>query len=218
MGSGALGHDSLSLSRSIRIVGLSGAAVGVLTVVAASVAYAREREFSLFSTYLSDLGNTPGWPAALFNTGMLVVSPLRFGFLVLLLIALGRLGAAPAWRHVAIAVGSIAVLGSIGTAAVPFGLDRPLHMASAFAYFLGTVGLQCILASLEWRARLPRVLPALCLSVALVYVVFAVLLALVGRVPGVTRGTPVVWEWLAFLSLMLWLVAHATILGSRRSS
>ena len=49
----------------------------------------------------------------------------------------------------------------------------------------------------------------------MIYLIFAVLLALVGQVEGITRNTPVIWEWLAFASLMVWLIVHSTILGRR---
>jgi hypothetical membrane protein len=204
----------VSLPRSLRLVGLTGAALGVLTVVGSTIAYSRHHEFSVFTTYLSDVGNTPGWPATLFNTGMLVVAPIRFAFLALLLAVLARHGASRPSRHAALALGLVAVVGSVGTAAVPFSFDRTIHMSSAFMYFLGTVVLQALIAWMEWRARLPRILPAASLLVVAVYLVFAILLALVGKTPAVTRETPVPWEWLAFLSLMVWLVAHSIILGA----
>jgi hypothetical protein len=54
------------------------------------------------------------------------------------------------------------------------------------------------------------------LAVTGVYLVFAVLLSLEGRVEGITRATPVLWEWLAFCSLLFWLITHALILGDAR--
>jgi hypothetical protein len=35
-------------------------------------------------------------------------------------------------------------------------------------------------------------------------------------VVGITRSTPVLWEWLAFCSLLFWLITHALILGDAR--
>lgn len=203
-----------SLRRAILLVGICGAAIGILTVLGAAVAFAREHDFSLFATYISDFGNAPGWPAAIFNSGMLVVAPVRFAFLVLLLALLAECGVPSAWRYLALLLGIVAVTGSIGIAAIPFSLNLRLHMGSAFMYFLGTVGLQSILAWLELRARWPRLLSFLCIAVVLVYLVFVVLLSLVGKVPSVTRETPVVWEWLAFVTLMLWLLAHSLVLGA----
>jgi hypothetical membrane protein len=209
---------TLSLPRAIRLVGLAGAAIGIFTVLGSAIAFSRENDFSVFTTYLSDFGNAPGWTSTLFSSGMLVVAPVRFAFLVLLLETLARYGASSVGRYAAFAVGLVAVVGSIGTAAIPLSLSRPLHMGSAFMYFLSTVALQSILAGLEWRARLPRMLPVLSLSVVIVYLVFAILLALVGKVSYVTRETPVIWEWFAFVALMLWLIAHSVMVGAGGSS
>lgn len=209
--------SALSLQRLILLVGSCGAAIGMLTVLVAAFAYSREHDFSLLTTYLSDFGSVTGWPAAIFNSGMLLVAPIRFAFLVLLLTLLADYGAPSAWRHAALLLGMVAVAGSIGIAAIPFSLNLRLHMSSAFMYFLGTVGVQSILASLEWRARLPKLLPALSVLVVVVYLVFAVLLALVGKVPSVTRETPAAWEWCAFASLMVWLIAHSVVLGTGKA-
>jgi hypothetical membrane protein len=206
-------NPTLPLPSCLRLVGFTGAGMGVLTVAGSAILYSLDRTFSVFTVYLSDVGNTPGWPATVFNSGMLIVAPVRFAFLILLLAVLAHHGASRVSRVAALVLGLVAVLGSIGSAAIPFSLNRTLHMGSAFAYFVGTVALQSVIAWSEWRARLPRSLPALSLLVVVVYLVFATLLALAGKVPGITRETPVAWEWLAFVSLMLWLVAHSIILG-----
>jgi hypothetical protein len=46
--------------------------------------------------------------------------------------------------------------------------------------------------------------------------VIATLPALAGQVPAIDRSTPVPWEWLSFLALMLWLGAHSFMLGIGR--
>ena len=102
--------------------------------------------------------------------------------------------------------------------AIPYSLSLPLHKASALLYFFGVVILQTLIGAQEWRHRLPAVLPASSLAVVAIYLVFAVLLTLVGKVDGITRTTPVIWEWLAFCSLMFWLVAHSIVLGNERIS
>ncbi len=66
------------------------------------------------------------------------------------------------------------------------------------------------------RAGLPALLPLSSIAVVAVYLVFATLLAMVGRVEGIDRNSPVPWEWLAFAALMLCLAAHTLMLGARR--
>jgi hypothetical protein len=48
-----------------------------------------------------------------------------------------------------------------------------------------------------------------------IYLVFAFLFASIGKIEGITRNTPVIWEWLAFVSLMFWLISHSTVLGRK---
>lgn len=198
------------------VIGPLGLVVGIGTILASAVAYAAERDFSLLTTYISDFGSASGWPHAIFTAGMLIAAPLRYLFLFLLLTQLVHLGASPRFRATLLVVGAFVVLGSVGTAAVPFTLHLPTHMGSAFLYFFGTVILQSALAVQEWRLRLPALLPLTSIAVVAVYFVFAALLALVGRIEDIDRNTPVPWEWLAFATLMLWLAAHTVMLGARR--
>ncbi len=206
----------IDVPAAMRVVGALGLGVGIGSIVAAATTCAAGREFSLFTTYISDFGSAGGRPEAIFSAGMLVVAPLRYLFLVLLLTQLVHLGASPRVRSALLVVGAFVVLGSIGTAAVPFTLHRATHKAAALLYFFGTVVLQGALAVQEWRLRLPRLLPLTSGAVVLVYFVFATLLALVDRVEAVDRHTPVVWEWLAFAALMVWLAAHTALPGARR--
>jgi len=201
------------VSKALRIVGLCGFFLGLATVVVSAVLYCQVREFSLFATYLSDMGNTPGWPQVVFNTGMLVSAPLRYVFLVFLVARLVHGGASGVFRRAALINGALVVLGSIGTAAVPFSMNLFLHKTSAMLYFFGTVILQALIAVQELRQRLPAVLPISTLALIAAYLIFASLFSMVGKVDGVSRTTPVFWEWCAFGSVMFWLLAHSIVLG-----
>jgi len=200
----------------MRVIGTLGLLVGTGTILAAAAAYAAERDFSLLATYISDFGSASGWPQAIFTTGMLIAAPLRYLFLYLLLTQLVQLGASLRYRSVMLVLGALVVLGSVGTAAVPYTLHLPTHEGAAFLYFLGTVVLQSALAWQEWRLRLPALLPWSSIAVVASYLVFATLLALAGKVEGVDRTAPVPWEWLAFVALMVWLAAHTAVLGARQ--
>lgn len=207
---------SIGVSSALLATGAVSLTIGVATILAAAWAYSAVRDFSLVITYISDFGAVEGWPQAIFTSGMLIAAPLRYLFLFLLLTQLVHLGASPRFRLAMLVVGALVVLGSIGTAAVPFTLHTPIHMGAAFLYFFGTVVLQLALAVQESRLRLPALLPLSSIAVVVVYLVFATLLALVGKVEGIDRNTPIPWEWLAFLSLMVWLGAHTIVLGMRQ--
>jgi len=50
--------------------------------------YAGLNQFSFFETYLSDMGNKPGWAQVVSNSGMLLSAPMRYLFLALLFMRL----------------------------------------------------------------------------------------------------------------------------------
>lgn len=206
----------IELSNALRAVGFSGAAIGIGTVLLSALLYVQSHEFSIFRTYLSDIGNTPKWPQVVFNSGMLIAAPVRYLFLILLILQLRNIGAGKGFGISALIIGTLVVIGSIGLAAIPFSLDLALHKKSALLYFFGTVILQAVIVVQEWRLRLPSLLPISSISVVVIYLVFAVLMTSVGKIEGVARDTPVIWEWLAFCSLMFWLIGHSTVLGCER--
>jgi len=206
----------IGLSNALRAVGFTGAALGIATVLFSSLLYIQGHEFSIFRTYLSDIGNTPKWPQVLFNSGMLIAAPVRYLFLILLILQLRNIGAGKGFSISALTIGTLTVIGSIGLASIPYSLDLALHKKSALLYFFGTVILQAVIAVQEWRLRLPRVLPVSSIAVVIIYLVFAVLMTSVGKIESVTRDTPVIWEWFAFCSLMFWLISHSIVLGHER--
>lgn len=210
------GEASIHVSKALRIVGIIGVFLGIATVLCSMLLYIQEYEFSVFETYLSDIGNKPGWPQAVFNSGMLISSPVRYLFLVLLVIQLAHLGASRAFTTAALIIGGLVVVGSIGISAIPYSLNPALHKMFALLYFFGVVVLQTLIAAQEGRRKLPLMLPVSSMAVVAVYLIFAVLLSLVGKVDGITRNTPIIWEWLAFCSLMFWLAVHTVLLGNVR--
>jgi len=210
------GEATISLSKALRIVGIIGVVLGITTVLCSTLLYVQEHDFSIFKTYLSDIGDKPGWPQVIFNSGMLIISPIRYLFLVLLVLQLAHLGASRGFSTAALIIGALVVVGSIGTSAIPYSLSLVIHKMSALLYFFGVVVLQTLIATQEVRRRLPLALWISSISIVAVYLIFAVLLSLVGKVDGITRNTPVIWEWLAFCSLMVWLIVHSIVLGNVR--
>lgn len=206
----------IGLSNALRVVGFTGVALGIATVLFSSLSYVQSHEFSIFRTYLSDIGNTPKWPQVVFNSGMLIAAPVRYLFLILLILQLRNIGAGKGFAISALTIGTLTVIGSIGLAAIPYSLDLSLHKKSALLYFFGTVILQAVIAVQEWRLRLTAFLPISSIAVVVIYLIFAVLMTSVGRIASVTRDTPVIWEWLAFCSLMFWLISHSIVLWDER--
>jgi hypothetical membrane protein len=210
-------NGSINVSKALKIVGLTGVALGIVTVIFSVILYAQNHDFSIFTIYMSDIGDTPIWPQVVFNSGMLIIAPVRFLFLVLLVLQLVQIGAGRGFIISALFVGTIVVIGSVGMSSIPSSMHLALHKMSAFLYFFGVVVLQSLIAAQEWRHKLPTILPISSLSVVIIYLIFAVLLTLVGKIEGITRSTPVFWEWLAFGSLMFWLFTHSIMFGKVRT-
>lgn len=207
---------NINLAKMLRIVGIIGVVLGLTTVLWSLCLYASANPFSFCETYLSDMGNKPGWPQVVFNSGMLLSAPVRYLFLALLVMQLMNFGASRSFAVAALITGAFVVIGSIGVSAIPYSLNLKIHMMSAMIYFFGVVILQTIIAVQEWRRKLPPILPVSSILVVVIYMVFASLLSMAGKVEGITRATPVLWEWLAFCSLMFWLIAHTVILGRQK--
>ncbi len=204
---------NINLAKMLRVVGIIGVVLGFTTVLWSLCLYASANPFSFFETYLSDIGNKPGWPQVVFNSGMLLSAPVRYLFLTLLVMQLMNFGASRSFAVAALITGAFVVIGSIGVSAIPYSLHLKMHMMSALIYFFGVVILQTIIAVQEWRRKLPLILPISSILVFIIYLIFATLMSMAGKVEGITRSTPVIWEWLAFCSLMFWLIAHTVILS-----
>jgi len=206
-------HAILRVTSMVRIVGLIGVVLSLVTVGGAALLYGLQHEFSFVSTYLSDMGNTPVWPQAVFNAGMLIGIPVRYLFLVLLVTLLARAGASPRSAIAILVLAGVMAIASTGMYAVPFSVNRAIHLNSALVYFFGVVALQALIAIQEWRYLTSRVLPASTVLVLVLSLIFVILLASVGRIEGVTRDTPVIWEWLVYFAWLSWLVIHTIVLG-----
>jgi hypothetical protein len=208
---------AISIPRALLLVGMVGGAWAILVIVAATLAYLPEHpDFSPFTTFLSDIGDTPGWPQILFNSGTLIAVPIRFLALVLIVLRLIQMGAGRTFAVVALIVGFISTSGTALMTATPFSVAPAVHKAGIGLYFLGIVVLQSLMFVKEWLLKgVPKVLPVLSLVVVVFYFAFVTLLVLYER-GVVSRSTPVIWEWLSILSSIVWLLAQSILLGRSR--
>jgi hypothetical protein len=162
---------------------------------------------------LSDMGATPVWPQVLFNAPMLINSPLRYLFLVLLVVRLLQLGAGRGFAWAALIAGAFSTCGTIILSAVPETTDAAVHEMGIPIFFLGVVVVQMLLGVTEWRLKsMPRLLPVLCFVVVAVYLLFFILVMLYkGSIIG--RTVPIFPEWLCAVSLLFWVFAHGLVMG-----
>lgn len=170
--------------------------------------------FSPANTYLSEIGGAGGWPAAVFNAGLLIVAPLRLLVAVVLTLRLREFGLSRSLAHWIVGIAVVTASGTVLMTMAPFNVGPALHKSGILLYFLGTVVVQSVIASVEWRIReVPRLLPILSASMVLTYTAFAASLALWGA-GFVSRTFPVPLEWACFAVSIAWVVGHGLLLGA----
>lgn len=213
---GARERSSIAIPAALRLVGLVTGTWAIAYVLAAVLAYVPGHpEFSLFTTYLSDIGDTEGWPQIFFNSGTLIAAPLRYLVLTLIVLRMMQLGTGRAFVRSALSIGFASTLGTVFMTATPVSVSRGVHMSGIALYFVGAVALQLLLFFRQWSIReIPRILPALSLTMVVVYVAFVA--ALMSYMSGsIGRGASVFLEWSTFASSIVWLFAQALLLGRR---
>ncbi|MBL7177221.1 MAG: DUF998 domain-containing protein [Desulfobacteraceae bacterium] len=205
----------ISIPGALKLIGIITGTWGILVVLTATLAYLPEHpDFSLFTTYLSDIGDTAGWPQILFNSGTLIAAPMRYLVIVLIVLRLTQLGAGPAFAVSALIIGFVSSSGTVLMTATPFSVSPSIHKLGIPLYFFGIVILQTLIFIKEWSLKhIPKVLPILSLLMVVVYFVFATLVMLNAK-GVVSRSTPVIWEWLCFFTSIVWVFAQSILLAN----
>jgi hypothetical protein len=207
-------RNMISVMICFRIVGILSIILAISTGLFSSLAYAKAGyDFSIFRTYLSDMGDTPGWPQILFNSGTLLTAPLRLFVVFLLAFTLFSHGTSISLCVLIVAFGFISTTGTILMTAVPYSINLGIHKTGIGLYFLGVVILQSLIGITEWRIKqIPRVLPILSWLMVVVYLVFV---GFVGALEkgAVTRESPVIWEWMCYFVSIIWLASHTIAFG-----
>jgi flagellar biosynthesis protein FliQ len=209
----------IHIPSALKLVGIIAGIWAILVVLIATLAYLPGHPgFSIFTTYLSDIGATAGWPQIIFNSGTLIAAPIRYLVLVLLIFRLAQLGAGRAFIVSTLTIGLISTTGTVVMTAVPFNVSLSIHKLGIPLYFLGVVVLQTLIGIREWSLRdIPKILPWLSFLLVVVYFVFATLV--IFHEQGiVSRNTPVIWEWLAFFSSVVWVFAQSILLGKMENA
>ena len=207
--------NSISIAKAFRLTGIVSLILGILTVLTASLAYAPSHpDLSIINTYLSEIGDTPGWPQILFNSGTLLAAPLRYVILILVILRLRSISnQKKSFEVMFLTIGFFSTLGTVVMTAVPFSVAPAIHKSGIGLYFLGVVFLQSMLGIKELKIKkLPYALPALSFSIVASFLVFFVLIMLY-ETGNLDHNTPVFWEWMCFFTSMVWLAGHSIILG-----
>jgi hypothetical membrane protein len=206
--------STLSIPLSLMLIGIIAGVWALLYILGAVLAYLPGHpDFSPFTTYLSDMGATPGWPGIIFNSGTLITVPIRYLVLVLLALRLEQLGAGRAFMIATLIIGFLTAAGTALMTAVPYTVSLGVHKAGIGLYFLGVVVLQTVICIREWSLKgVPIILPVLSLLMVVLYLVFLAFFVLYER-GTVGRTVPVIWEWLSILSSIVWMLFQSILLG-----
>lgn len=209
----------ISIPRALKLIGIITGLWGILVVLSATLAYLPAHpDFSLFTTYLSDIGDTVGWPQILFNSGTLIAAPMRYLVIVLVVLRLTQLSPGRKFAVSALIIGFISSSGTVLMTATPFSVSPSIHKLGIPLYFLGVVFLQTFIFIKEWSSKhIPKILPMLSLLLVAVFLVFAILVMLNAK-GIVSRSTPVIWEWLCFVISIVWVFSQCIMLANVRSA
>lgn len=209
-------HTGIPIPEALKIVGIIGGTWALLLTLFSTLAYLPDHpDFSIFATYLSDLGNTPVFPQIFMNSGTLIAAPIRYLIIVLLVLRLRQSGAGRLFTVSALIVGLITTTGTVLMTAVPFSQAPNIHKLGILFYFLGVVVLQTIIGVKEYSLKdIPRFLPWLCFLMVVIYFIFASMMFLYEQ--GVVgRSAPVIWEWLAYFSSVVWVFGQSIGLSDK---
>lgn len=211
-------QTAISVPGALKLIGIITGLWGILVVLTATLAYLPEHpDFSLFTTYLSDIGDTAGWPQIIFNSGTLIAAPMRYLVIVLIVLRLIQLSPGRKFAVSALIIGFVSTSGTVLMTATPLSVSPTIHKLGIPLYFFGIVFLQMLIFIKEWSIKdVPKVLPILCLLMVVIYFVFATLVMLNAK-GIISRSTPVIWEWLCFIISIVWVFTQSVLLANVRA-
>jgi len=164
--------------------------------------------FTIFTHYISDLGASTKGSALIWNIGMIISAPIRILFGFYLLKFLENRGANKKTIKITAYFMVIAAIGSTVLALNPHDISRLFHMLGAFVYFIGVVVIQINLSKMELKAEnVPEYLPLVGILVVACYVLFLGF-EISELISESFKLLACFFEWMAFFSLMAWLVLH----------
>jgi len=164
--------------------------------------------FTIFTHYISDLGASTRDSALVWNISMILTVPIRILFGFYLLKFLENRGAEKKTIKITAYFMVISAIGTIVLALNPHDISRLLHMLGAFVYFIGVVVIQVNISKMELRAEnVPKYLPIVGILVIACYVLFLGF-EISELVSESFKLLACFFEWMAYFSLMAWLVLH----------
>lgn len=202
----------------------SGMVLISVLLIALAVALKSQTEggFSFTTDYMSHLGavgfednatTQQQWVSQLFNSALLFLGPLRFGFILLVLLGLDRGRRNPSQMFLLGTVGLVLSVASAGVGLVPYTISTTAHYVLAGLTYGGWGLLAVSFAIVEVKAGRHWLLPLTGLVSAGMGLLFFYGYFLAGGSMLAISGEYAIWEWLSFLFLQFWLLSHAWCLN-----
>ena len=164
--------------------------------------------FTIFTHYISDLGASTKDSALLWNISMIITVPIRLLFGFYLLKFLEQRGASEKSIKITVYFMIIGAIGSTLIALNPHDISRLFHMTGAFIYFIGVIVIQVSISRMELKVKsIPKYLPFVGFLVVVCYALFLGF-EISELISEAFKLLACFFEWMAFFSLMAWLVLH----------
>ncbi len=183
------------------------------TIISILLYKRKDRTFSFFTHWLPTYGDTvPKTVAHIFNTNVIVLSPLMALFILYLSSFLGKMGAGMFLISIVAIIGCIASTGQFFVGIIPANYSYKVHAFAALFFFGGTALYGILISIIELMIGFPIYIPLFGFFMALSFFIFLVLLIVINVDATKNQSLPAIWEWLSYFSLIIWVFLHGIFL------
>ncbi len=182
----------------------------VSTMISIYLFKKRDATFSFFTHWLPTYGDTvPKTVAHIFNTNVIILSPIMAMFILYLSLFLESMGANTVLVFIAFSLGLIASLGQLFVGIIPANYSFKMHMVAALFFFGGTALYGIVFSIIELTVTgFPTCIAIIGFTMTLFFAAFFALLILVNIDTNRNQNLPAIWEWLSYFSIIIWVTAH----------
>ncbi len=183
------------------------------TIISILLYKRKDHTFSFFTHWLPTYGDTvPKTVAHIFNTNVIVLSPLMALFILYLSSFLGKMGAGMYLISIVMIIGCTASIGQFFVGIIPANYSYKMHAFAALFFFGGTALYGILISIIELMIGLPIFIPLFGFFMALSFFTFLVLLIIINIDTKKSQSLPAIWEWLSYFSLIIWVLLHGIFL------
>ena len=186
----------------------------VSTITAIFLYISEDETFSFFTHWLPTYGKTVPLPAAhVFNTGIIIISPMMLMAHWVIYRFLRKTGARQGIIKAAFVAGCVSSLGEFLLGVIHADVNFTGHLIAALFFFIPALLFGLLYAVAELKlSKLPGRLGLSGLLLAGCFFVFTFLLIITQINTELDPNLPALWEWISYFSLLLWSGLHGLYL------